>query len=192
MQKIRREDILDIAAYEKVRQEFRAGVMALKAARRISLGEYLTLVFENRQTVTFQIQEMMRVERIVHDEPIQREIDIYNQLIPPPGSLSATLFIEVTEYGRIREVLDRFVGLQSNCVFIEIDGQRIVAAFDLDQFSDTRVSAVQYITFAFTPGQAARLRESDSAARIVVDHPNYHEHVDITGELRRQLIEDLS
>lgn len=191
MEKIRRNEILDIANYEKIRAEFRARVMAMKTHRRVPLGQYMTLVFENRDTVRFQIQEMMRVERIVHEEPILHEINTYNELIPPDGSLSATMFIEVTEYEKIREVMDMFIGLPHHCVYMDVDGMRVEAVFDLEQSSDTRVSAVQYIQFSLEGPIGERFRDERVPATIIVDHPRYSARAEVRGELRASLIGDL-
>ena len=105
-------DILDLRAYERVREEFRAAVIARKRLRRVALGPIMTLVFESVDTVRFQIQEMARVEKILSDEAIQVELDIYNRLLPQVGELSATLFIELTSDGSMREWLPKLVGIE--------------------------------------------------------------------------------
>src|ERR1700733_1063890 len=106
------DDVLDLRAYERVRQEYRAAVMARKRHRRVGLGPIMTLVFESVDTVRFQVQEMARVEKILSDEAIQVELDIYNRLLPQVGELSATLFIELTSDGSMREWLPRLVGIE--------------------------------------------------------------------------------
>ena len=105
--------MLDLRAYERVREEFRAEVIARKRDRRVALGPVMTLVFESLDTVRFQVQEMARAEKIISDEAIQVELDIYNPLLPEPGELSATLFIELTSEEALREWLPRLVGIEA-------------------------------------------------------------------------------
>src|SRR5437870_4731867 len=100
-------DVMNIAEYEKIRPEFRSRIIELKNRRRISVGPKITFVFENRDTVLSQIQEMMRAERIVHEDKIQNEIDVYNQLLPGQNELSATMFIEITDSDQIKAELER-------------------------------------------------------------------------------------
>ena len=104
-------DLMNIIEYEKVRNDYRSELMEYKKNRRISLGPNISITFENRNTMKFQIQEMMRAERMVHDHQIQEEIDVYNSLLPLENGLSATLFIEVTDEAQIRPVLNQFIGM---------------------------------------------------------------------------------
>ncbi len=110
-EKIERKDVLNFFEYEKVREETRARIIELKGRRRVSIGRHLSFVFENRDTLLFQIQEMCRVERITDDARVQDELDVYNTLLPRRGELSATLFIEITEKDQIQSVLGRFMGI---------------------------------------------------------------------------------
>jgi hypothetical protein len=192
MKKIAYDEVRDIAAYEKIRPDFRARIVALKAPRRMAVGDRMTLLFENRDTVLFQIQEMMRVERIVHDEAIHHEIDTYNQLVPGHNELSATMFIDVSDATRIREVLDGFVGLPQGCVWIEVGGERVDAIFDLDQSTETRVSAVQYVLFRFSDAQAALFADAAVPAALRVEHPNYRQQIPIDGDMRASLRADFT
>ena len=191
MNKIAYDEIRDIAAYERTRPEFRKRIIAMKAGRRMSVGERMTLLFENRETVRFQIQEMMRIERIVHEDAIRHEIETYNQLVPGENELSATMFIDVSDATLIREVLDGFVGLPQQCVWIDVGGERVDAIFDLEQSMDTRVSAVQYIKFRFTGTQAALFSDPAMPAALRVEHPSYRHVIAIEGELRESLRRDL-
>src|SRR6266542_3704575 len=104
------EDILDLQRYEIERPEFRRRVIAVKSRRRVPLGPLVTLVFENRDTVGFQIQEMARIERIALPEKVAQEVAVYNELLPGPGQVAATLFIEVTKPEDVQPTLDRFIG----------------------------------------------------------------------------------
>src|SRR5262245_28496656 len=119
--KIELGDVLNLAEYEKVREEMRRRVIALKRGRRVSAGSHLSFVFENRDTLLFQIQEMCRVERITDDVRIQDEIDVYGRLLPRRGELSATLMIEIAEKDQIKPVLDRFKGIDTDqCVWMKV------------------------------------------------------------------------
>ena len=109
MKPIELAEVKDIAEYERIRPALRARVIALKNDRRIAVGPHITFLFENRETVLAQVQEMMRAERIVHEDKIQHELDTYNRLLPDDGELSATMFIEVTDPGRIRQELARLL-----------------------------------------------------------------------------------
>src|SRR5260370_15523108 len=113
MKKIELADIQNILDYEKVREEAQNRIIALKKNRRVQVGDMISFVFENRDTVLFQIQEMVRAERIVDEEKIQDEIDVYNELIPGDGELSATMFIEIQDQARIRETLEKLLGITS-------------------------------------------------------------------------------
>jgi hypothetical protein len=112
MTKLRLTDIADLRAYERERESFRAQVIELKKRRRVAVGPFVTVLFENRDTIRFQIQEMARVERIRTDEAIQTELDIYNDLIPGGDELVGTLFIEIDDPTGLREWLPRLVGIQ--------------------------------------------------------------------------------
>src|ERR1035437_5885215 len=126
-------DISNIAEYEKQRPAYRQRVIDAKKNRRIHVGPVMTFVFENRDTVLFQIQEMVRTERLVHDEHIQHEIDTYSLLLPSHDELSATLLLEITEKEKIRPTLDSLVGLTRNSVFLQIGEHQIETIFDAEQ-----------------------------------------------------------
>src|SRR5918996_6192253 len=111
MNKIALEDIMGLAAYEKVREKFRQRIIELKKKRRVSVGDKVSFVFENRDTVIFQIQEMVRAERITDLDKIREEIAVYNELVPNPGELSATLFLEIEDQTHLREDLLKFLGI---------------------------------------------------------------------------------
>src|SRR5919108_3689177 len=125
MSAIELSDVKDLVEYEKVREAMRARMIELKKDRRIGLGDNLTLLFENRETVLFQIQEMVRTERIVEDEKIREEIEAYRPLLPRPGELSATLFIEIPDIARMstaqtREAVNRFRGVERDALWLHI------------------------------------------------------------------------
>lgn len=191
MEKIRFDEILDLVQYEKIRSEFRKEVVDMKKNRRLPIGDRMTLVFENRKTVLFQIQEMVRVERLVNERAIQHEIDTYNMLIPDKQELSATMLIEIQEVGKIKDVLDELMGLPKNCVFLHVGEHRHYASFDLDQSEEDRISAVQYIKFALDDATEKLFADELVPAEIVVDHPRYRHRAWLTGAIRQSLISDL-
>ena len=191
------DDIADARAYERERSELRAHVIELKQRRRVSLGTVVTLMFENRDTMRYQIQEMARVERIFTDAGIQEELDVYNPLIPEPGQLCATLFIELTSDDQMREWLSKLVGIEHSVVFRLPDGTpdgstvRCVAdpqhAAQLTREHVT--AAVHYVTFAFTPEQVAAFGEG---AVLAIDHPNYVEAIELAPSTIAELRADLA
>lgn len=192
MNRIELRDVYNLIEYEKIRTEFRARVVEAKKHRRIGVGDIMTFVFENRDTVHFQIQEMVRTERLVKDADIQHEIDTYNMLIPSENELKATLLIEIQELSQIKKVLDDLVGLPKGCVWIDVNGERIDASFDLEQSDDDRISAVQYITFPFTQMQRTLFMNASQPASIVIAHPNYGHSAPLAGALRASLIADFT
>jgi Protein of unknown function (DUF3501) len=185
-------DIADIRAYERERAEFRAEVAELKARRRLSLGTLVTLLFENRQTIRFQIQEMARVEKMSTDEAIQEELDIYNPMIPEPGQLCATLFVELTSDEQVREWLPKLVGIERSIVFRLPNGDEVRSITEEQHDSQlTRedvTAAVHYIRFEFTPAQVAAF---DGSVVLAVDHPNYAEEIELLPATLAELRSDL-
>ncbi|MCP4003956.1 MAG: DUF3501 family protein [bacterium] len=190
MKKIEASDLLDLTNYEKQRDDYRRRMMALKGPRRVAVGDALMFIFENRDTVRFQIQEMVRVERIVDDEKIQLELDVYNELIPGPHELSATLMIEVTENEMIRPTLDRLIGIDEH-IFLRIGDQSVKADFDEKQFEEDRISAVQYIRFPLGSKLAEAFADPESDVALIVDHPAYRSSAVIVGDTRQSLLRDL-
>ena len=122
MRKLTVDDIVDMRAYERERDDFRRRIIELKRTRRIALGPILTIVFENTETMRWQVQEMARAERMLRDEQIAHEVETYNQLIPDAGELSGTLFLELTSDAALREWLPRLVGIEFHIAFVLPDG----------------------------------------------------------------------
>jgi len=191
MQKVDPSEILDLTAYEKIREGFLQEMIAKKRHRRIHVGEALCFIFENRETVIFQIQEMTRAERAVSDEAIAAEVAVYNELVPDQNALSATLMIEIPSHESIRSELDRLVGIDEH-VHLDIGDASVDATFDDKQFEDDRISAVQYIRFPLGPERAAMFRDPDVTVELRVDHPNYSGKTTIAGEARASLSADLA
>lgn len=196
MKKVKPSDVLDLVAYEKVRDDMRARIIARKRNRRVAVGDNLTFLFENRDTVLFQIQEMVRTERIVHDDKVKEEIDAYNALIPSPGELSATLFIEIPELTRmgqddVRRTVNRFQGLDHDGVWLVAGAHRVAAVFEEGHSKEEKMAAVHYLRFPLP--EAARIALADPAqpVRLVVEHPHYKAEATVPPEVRAELMEDL-
>jgi len=168
MRPVSREEILDYMTYNEQRATLRAAVLELKKPRRIHVGEYLTLLFENTDTMRYQIQEMTRIERIVKEADIQHEIDTYNAVLGAPGELGATLMIEIDD-PELRDVLLReWLDLPKHLYVRVEDGTTVYCTYDHKQVGDDRVSAVQYIKFD-TDGRNPIAIGSDLEA-LTVEH----------------------
>lgn len=191
MRKIEFSEVKNIYEYEKIRKEFREKIIRIKKDRRVQIGDNITLVFENRDTVLFQIQEMIRIERLVDSKLIQHEIDIYNELIPGKNQICATMLIEIQEKQFIKPVLDSLIGLNRNCVFLEFEGEKIEPIFDQGQLTDDRISAVQYLTFNFTEKQVAKFVNDKCQAKLRIDHQNYKAYTTLSSVQHKVLINDL-
>lgn len=186
-------DITDVRAYERERAEFRAEVMEIKRRRRISFGTILTLMFESRETMRLQIQEMARVEKLATDDEIQIELDTYNPMIPDPGQLRATLFLELTSEEQMREWLPKLVDIERSIVFVLHDGSRIRSITEEQHAAqltrDYATAAVHYIWFEFSPSEVEAF--AGGTVTIEIDHPDYLEAVELTDETRTELLRDL-
>lgn len=191
MNKVVLSEILDIAQYEKARDGFRRRIIELKKHRRVAVGPMVTFVFENHETVLFQIQEMMRAERLVNDDAIQYEIDTYNQLLPGENELAATMLIELPDAARIRDEITKFHGVNTGeATYLQIGDERAPGVFDAGQSDDRRISAVQYVRFRFNDAQRAAFVTGAQEARLVIDHPNYRHSALIAGAVREALTKD--
>ncbi len=183
-------EILDLAAYERVRPDFMQRMIELKRPRRVSVGDRLSFIFENRDTVIFQVQELTRAERTVDPDEIATECRVFNDLVPGADELSATLMIEITEASEIRAELDRLVGIDEH-VYLDVGGTRVRASFDPNQLEEERISAVHYVRFEL--GRELADRFADPGVRVVlrVDHPAYRHSTVIEGDTRSSLVADL-
>jgi hypothetical protein len=192
MKKIERAEILDLAAYEGVRVRFQQRIIGIKKLRRVSVGDHMTFVFENRDTVMWQIQEMLRVERISSEASIQREIDTYNDLIPDHGCFSATLMIEYDDQEERARMLERFSTLPDH-VFLAVGDRRVRATFKpLPGEEEGRLPAVNYLVFEVGRDAALALKSKDGSASIEVTHPDYQASSSLALAVRTELAEDLS
>ena len=191
--KIELKDVLNFFEYEKVRDRMRGRVIDLKRVRRVPVGRHLSFVFENRDTVLFQIQEMRRVERITDDARIQDELDVYNALLPGPGELSATLFIEITDKDQIQPVLDHFMGIDVGpTVWIQVGKDFAVPGEFEAGHSDEekgKLSAVHFVRFTFPPGAVSAVMVSP--VHLVVDHIAERARVELSTATKAELLRDL-
>jgi hypothetical protein len=192
MKTIALEDVIPYADYERQREEFRSRIIALKQRRRMSVGPLITLIFENRDTLRFQIQEMIRVERIFDPAKVQDELDVYNALLPSPEELSATLLIEITDEAKIKEWLDRFMGLDhGEKVAIVAGGERAFGLFEGGHSHETKISAVHFVRFRPTPAMKAAFADLRQPVMIAVNHRGYQAEVPVPGSLREEWLSDL-
>jgi len=193
MKSLAADTLMNIIEYEKVRHTYRQDIIAYKKNRRISLGPNVMLTFENEKTLTFQIQEIMRAERLVHDEQIQEEVDVYNTIMPPENGLSATLFIEVVEEAKIRPVLNKFIGLTDRqSLYLDINGEKIYAEFEQGREEENKISSVHYVQFLFTSEQKNNFTDSGSETKLGIDYKDYKYTETVPDGLQRSLCEDLS
>jgi hypothetical protein len=187
---IQRRDILGPRLYGPVRDDFRKAILQRKKPRRIDVGDRVTLVFENRDTLRFQIEEMLRAESIVDDAKIQDEIDVYNSMLPTPSELSATLFLNILPDENARESLHRFIGIDEHVSLI-IGETAVRARFEPGRQEEDRISAVQYIRYPIDPAARAALRTPGTPLAIEIDHPNYRQRVALGEDTRASLGSDL-
>jgi len=193
MKPLGQDEILNLYDYEKVRDARRRAVIALKADRRVGVGRYLSFVFENRETVWFQIQEMVRAERIVDDGKVAEEVAVYNTLRPRPGELAATMFIEIGESARIKPVLDALLGIDTGGhVRLEVGPHVVPGVFEAGHSDEElgKLSAVHFVRFALPP--AARRLFPEAEVALVVDHPGDRGRTVLSPATRRSLAGDLA
>ncbi len=182
MKRVRREELLDWITWSERRPELLPAILAAKAARRVHLGPRLTLLFENADTVRYQIQEMMRVERMVRESDIQHELETYNELLGGPGELGATLLIEIEDPRTREQLLPRWLGLPRR-IYLALPGEkRAFARVDERQIGEERVSAVQYLRFD-TGGALP--------TALGTDFPELAKEVPLAEAQRAALAEDL-
>jgi hypothetical protein len=189
------DDIADARAYERERDELRARVIELKRKRRVPVGPVVSVVFENRETVRFQIQEMARAERLYTDAAIQAELDTYNPLIPGPGELSATLYVELTSRLEMEEWLPRLVGIERS-VLLEVGDPPSVVRCEVDPAHAANLTreevtaAVHFIRFSLDPAQVSAFGAGPVA--LATDHPDYRHRTALGAETVASLLEDLT
>jgi hypothetical protein len=187
------QDLLPSAEYEQQREQFRSQIIALKQRRRISVGPLITLIFENRETLRFQTQEMIRVEHILDPHKVQDELDVYNALMPGAGELSATLLIEITEQDRMKEWLDVFMGLDhGETLAIRAGNEQVFGQFEGGHSHETKISAVHFVRFSPTASMTAAFADLRQPVMLTVHHHEYHAEVSVPGSMREEWLSDLN
>jgi hypothetical protein len=193
MDKLTRQDLYSLEEYAANRAEIRARVMAHKQHRKVHIGPSATLYFEDRQTIHYQIQEMLRVERIFEAAGIEEELEAYNPLIPDGSNWKATFMLEEPDVEKRRELLAGLVGIEDR-VWVRVDGHDPVYAIadeDLDRETAEKTSSVHFMRFELSAPMIAGLRQGASLA-IGIDHDNYrHQLEPVAGSIRDALIADL-
>jgi hypothetical protein len=193
MEKLTRDDLYSLEKYAEVRPDFRAGVLEHKKNRKVHIGPSATLYFEDRQTIQYQIQEMLRVERIFEAAGIEEELAAYNPLIPDGRNWKATFMIEETDIEKRRVLLAGMIGIEDR-VWVRVNGHDAVHAIadeDLERETQEKTSSVHFMRFELTPGMIAALRDGASLS-MGIDHPNYtHQLEPVDGRIRDALLADL-
>jgi hypothetical protein len=192
MKPLTKADLLSYEDYERSRDAFRTRIIALKQRRRLSVGDKITLVFENRDTIQFQIQEMIRAERIVDPGKVQNELDVYNALLPAKGELSATLFIEITENDRIERDLDAFQGIdRGQTVALFAGSSAVYGNFEGGHSKEDKISAVHFVKFCPSFEWIRELGQDGMSVSIRIDHPAYRWEAEVPREMRQEWLADL-
>lgn len=186
---IQRHDIKGPAIYAQIRDDYRNRVIELKKARRVIVGDRVEIVFDNRLTLTLQIEETCRLENLTTDEQIDEEIRINNELMPTATSLAATLFIALPHGEDSRLALGQLVGLDEHVV-LHIGPHAIPAAFEPGRSEADRISAVQYIRYPLTPEALAALQQPGTPIAVEIDHPHYRYRTECDATLRASLAAD--
>ncbi len=191
MNKLAPDELLKLEDYARERTAFRARVLAHKKNRKVHLGAHLTLIFEDRLTVQYQVQEMLRIERIFEAHAIAEELAAYNPLIPDGGNLKATLLIEYDDVEQRRHELEQLRGVEHR-VTLRVDDAAVgaIADEDLERSNESKTSAVHFLRFELGAGLVERLK-AGAMLRFEVDHPHYHTAVDVHGATRAALLDDL-
>ena len=187
------DSLMSLEAYSKWRKTHKGEVIAHRQLRSVALGEHLNVQFESELTIRYQIQEMLRIEKIFEEEGIQDEIDAYAPLVPDGTNWKATMMIEYPDIHERRRELARLIGIEDH-MFVEVEGHGRVYAIadeDLDRETPDKTSAVHFLRFEFTPAMRAAIK-AGAAVKLGCDHTNYPAHVTIAPETLASLAGDLA
>ncbi len=190
--KITPDSLMSLEAYSKWRKEHKAEVMAHRQLRSVHLGEHINLQFESETTIRYQIQEMLRIEKIFEEEGILQEIEAYAPLVPDGSNWKATLLIEYPDINERKRELARLIGVEDR-MFVEVEGDERVYAIadeDLDRENDEKTSAVHFVRFEFSPSMRAAVK-AGASVKVGCDHTHYPAHVTINAETLASLAGDL-
>ena len=193
MSKLTRENLYSLEQYAAVRAEFRARVIAHKKDRRVGLGEHAALYFEDALTMQYQVQEMLRIERIFEPEGIQEELDVYNPLIPDGCNWKATFMIEYADAEERRQALAKLIGIEDT-IWLRVDGfdpVRPIANEDLDRSSEDKTASVHFLRFELTP-EMAEAAKKGAVIKAGIDHAQYNVSSEVPEGVRSSLVADLA
>lgn len=192
MTHLKHYDLMTLEAYSKFLKANKPQLIAHRKLRKVLLGEHFMIQFEDEQTVRYQIQEMLRVEKVFEEQGIQDELDAYNPLIPDGTNWKATMLIEYGDVNERKRELARLIDCEDR-MFVEVEGQSRVYAIadeDLDRETDEKTSAVHFLCFEFTaPMRAALL--AGAGVKLGCDHTNYPQHCEISPETLASLVKDI-
>jgi hypothetical protein len=189
MRPIDRSEVLPLGEYEQIRARFRARVIQEKKSRRLAVGPHMSVIFENRETVLLQIQEMLRTERITKESAIEHEISTYNDLLPGENALSMTLFIEIADAVVREETLIALQGLEEK-VGLEVDGVKFAATHPPHGVMPDRTTAVHYFKVKLSPEACKSIVAKTAVMAVCVDHPKYEIRVELPKSVVTSLAED--
>jgi hypothetical protein len=187
---VERSEILELGEYEEVREHFRRRVIELKRLRRVAVGGNLTVLFENRDTVLYQIQEMIRTERITREDAILHEIETYNELLPAKGELSATIFIEFPERTERERMLAALAGIEDK-FYLEVDGTRFPARNETRGGLPDRTTAVHYVKYPLAESAVEAIGSARATVVLGVDHPAYRAQATLLRRTIEEIANDL-
>ncbi|HTQ05360.1 MAG TPA: DUF3501 family protein [Polyangiaceae bacterium] len=191
MKPIERSELLDLGAYEQLRERFRARVIAVKRPRYVALGPAMTVLFENRDTVLFQVQEMLRTERITQEKAIQHELETYNELIPSERELSATIFIEYPDKDERERMLVALAGVEDD-FYLLAGNERFAVIPDRRGSEPDRTMAVQYVKFPLSQAAVAALVGGSLGLKLGVEHPAYRAETTLAADTLASLRDDFA
>lgn len=190
--KITRESLMTLEAYSKYRKERKSEVIAHRKLRSVPLGDHINLQFESELTIRYQIQEMLRIEKIFEEEGIEQEIEAYAPLMPDGSNWKATMLIEYPDVNERKRELARLIGVEDR-MFVEVEGHPRVYAIadeDLDRENGEKTSAVHFVRFEFTPAMKSAIK-AGASVKVGCDHTNYPAHMTIAPETLASLAGDL-
>jgi Protein of unknown function (DUF3501) len=186
------DNLMSLEGYHKYRKTHKDAVLAHRKLRSVHLGEHIHLQFESETTIRYQIQEMLRIEKVFEEEGILQEIEAYAPLVPDGTNWKATMMLEYPDVNERQRELRRLIGVEDR-MFVEVEGHNRVYAIadeDLDRENDEKTSAVHFVRFEFTPAMAAALK-AGGACKLGCDHTNYPAHMEVAAETLASLVGDL-
>jgi hypothetical protein len=192
MPTITHDSLMTLEAYARARKDIKARLMPHRRLRSVRLGEHINLQFEDEQTIRYQIQEMLRIEKIFEAEGIQGEIDAYAPLVPDGTNWKATMLLEYPDVHERRRELARLIGVGDR-MFVEVEGHSRIYAIadeDMERENEDKTSSVHFLRFEFPPAARQAVR-AGASVKLGCDHPNYPAHVTIAPETLASLAGDL-